>query len=223
MSNVCTNEMINAPYINTIFDASTTFFTSDLHFGHKNIIRYCNRPFCNLDNMEETIINFWNKTVPENADVFILGDVAFSMSKTKIKEVLNKLNGRKHLIMGNHDRLNSLPLECFTHISMLDQIVIKSTDDEGNSTFTTCVLCHYPLMRWAGCTRGVFSLHGHEHGNIKNSEYMLNQMDVGWDTTIKNLKDGLHVDFGKPYSWQDICDSFTERMMKNNGKPIEGF
>lgn len=217
------SEMITAPYVNEVFDGKNVFFTSDLHFGHKNIIKYCNRPYSDLNEMEESIIRQWNNYVPEDSDVFILGDVAFSLSKTKIAEILNKCNGRKHLILGNHDRLKSLPLDCFVHISTQDQIVIKSVDEEGNNTFTTCVLSHYPLMRWAGCSRGVFSLHGHEHGNIPNKEYMLNQMDVGWDTTYAKFDGHISCTSPHPYSWQDICDSFTTRMMKNDGKPIIGF
>ena len=221
MNNIDVNVFL--PYVNQQFDAKSVFFTSDLHFGHKNIIKYCNRPYSDLNEMEESIIRQWNNYVPEDSDVFILGDVAFSLSKTKIAEILNKCNGRKHLILGNHDRLKSLPLDCFVHISTQDQIVIKSVDDEGNNTFTTCVLSHYPLMRWAGCSRGVFSLHGHEHGNIPNKEYMLNQMDVGWDTTYAKFDGHISSTSPHPYSWQDICDSFTTRMMKNDGKPIIGF
>ena len=200
------------PYINEIFDADKVFFTSDPHLGHTNIIRFCNRPYNDVIEMNQDMVKIWNETVPVDADVFILGDVAFRTSKNAIKHILDSMNGRKHLIMGNHDRLNALPLDCFEHISMQDQIVIKQyNSDEDKNEFTTCVLSHYPLMRWAGITRGTFSLHGHEHGNIPNSEYMLNQMDVGWDT------------FGKPYSWIDICNAFTERMLKNDGKPIIGF
>ena len=205
------DEIISAPFINEVFDANNTFFTSDIHLGHKNIIKYCNRPYNDLDEMHNDMIERWNNVVKPNNDVFILGDVAFSLSKVKIKELLDKLNGKKYLIMGNHDRLKSLPVECFEHISMMDQIVIKSEGEDDTNNYTTCILSHYPLMRWAGITRGTISLHGHEHGNIPNKEYMLNQMDVGWDT------------FGQPYSWKDICECFTIRMLTNDGKPIEGF
>ena len=216
--------MINKPYHNEVFDANKTFFTSDLHFGHKNIIRYCNRPYSSIDTMNESIVNLWNKYIPEDADVFILGDVAFSMTKNKIRELLNSMNGRKHLVIGNHDKLDELPLDCFVHISMQDQIVIKTEGEDSTSSYTTVILSHYPLMRWAGCSRGVFSLHGHEHGTIKNKDYMLNQMDVGWDTTYKANDYGYVSALSpKPYSWQDICDAFTKRMMTNDGKPIKGF
>ena len=97
--------MINKPYHNDVFDANKTFFTSDLHFGHKNIIKYCNRPHSSVDIMNERIVELWNRYIPEDADVFILGDVAFSMSKNKIREILNSMNGRKHLVIGNHDEL----------------------------------------------------------------------------------------------------------------------
>jgi calcineurin-like phosphoesterase family protein len=204
-------EFISAPFINMVFDDDKVFFTSDPHFGHKNIIRFCNRPYEDLDEMHKDMIERWNNTVPKDGIVFILGDIAFHMSKNKIKDILNQLNGKKYLIMGNHDRLDSLPLECFEHISMMDQIVIKSISIDGESEYTTCILSHYPLMRWAGVTRGVISLHGHEHGNIPNKEYMFNQMDVGWDT------------FGQPYSWKDICESFTYRLMTNDGQPNIGF
>jgi calcineurin-like phosphoesterase family protein len=204
-------EFISAPFINMVFDDDKVFFTSDPHFGHKNIIRFCNRPYEDLDEMHKDMIERWNNTVPKDGIVFILGDVAFHMSKNKIKDILNQLNGKKYLIMGNHDRLDSLPLECFEHISMMDQIVIKNINIDGESEYITCILSHYPLMRWAGVTRGVISLHGHEHGNIPNKEYMFNQMDVGWDT------------FGQPYSWQDICESFTYRLMTNDGQPNVGF
>lgn len=204
-------QFISAPFINMVFNDDNIFFTSDIHLGHKNIIKYCNRPYNDLDEMHEDMIERWNAVVKPDSIVFILGDVAFHMSKTKIKELLNRLNGKKYLIMGNHDRLESLPLECFEHISMMDQIVIKSTSIDGEGEYTTCILSHYPLLRWAGITRGVISLHGHEHGNIPNKDYMINQMDVGWDT------------FGQPYSWKDICESFTYRMLTNDGMPLQGF
>ena len=214
---------VNNPYYNEVFDASKVFFTADLHFGHKNIIKYCNRPYPSIESMNESIVEIWNKYVPNDADVFILGDVAFSMTKNKIRELLNSMNGRKHLVIGNHDKLDELPLDCFVHISMQDQIVIKTEGEDSTSSYTTVILSHYPLMRWAGCSRGVFSLHGHEHGTIKNKDYMLNQMDVGWDTTYTKFDGYIAERSAHPYSWQDICDAFTKRMMTNDGKPIEGF
>ena len=80
-----------------------TFFTADTHFGHKNIIKYCNRPFASLDEMNETLIENWNKVVSLEDTVYILGDFAYC-SKTSVEDFLKRLNGEKHLISGNHER-----------------------------------------------------------------------------------------------------------------------
>lgn len=80
-----------------------TFFTSDLHFGHLNIITYCNRPFRSLEGMDKALIWRWNDVVGKNDRVFVLGDFSF-YNKEKTAQVLSQLNGYKILIKGNHDR-----------------------------------------------------------------------------------------------------------------------
>lgn len=78
-----------------------TFYISDTHFGHFNIIKHCNRPFSTAEEMDRVMIENWNSTVARNDTVFILGDFVFS--KIPPAEYLNKLNGRKIVIVGNHD------------------------------------------------------------------------------------------------------------------------
>ena len=68
------------------------FFTADLHLGHKNIIKYCNRPFSSLKDMDETIINNWNSVVGKNDTVYALGDLVFGFHK--YEKYLNQLNGK---------------------------------------------------------------------------------------------------------------------------------
>lgn len=81
------------------------FFTADTHFGDSNIIRYENRPFSNIEDMDRTIIKNWNDTVSENDKVFLLGDFsAYGFEKSC--EICNSLNGEKFLVMGNHDTEN---------------------------------------------------------------------------------------------------------------------
>ena len=79
------------------------FVISDSHFNHKNIIKYCNRPFDNIYQMNEEIIKNWNKKVSKNDIVFHLGDFGLG-SQIELKNICEKLNGRKILILGNHDR-----------------------------------------------------------------------------------------------------------------------
>lgn len=79
------------------------FIIADLHFGHKNIIEYESRPFSNVEEMDKRLIGLWNSVVCKNDLVYVLGDFTLSRKMNIIKELVNSLNGRKILIMGNHD------------------------------------------------------------------------------------------------------------------------
>lgn len=79
------------------------FLIGDCHFGHRNIIKYCNRPFANVEEMTRGLIKNWNSVVGKNDIVYVVGDFALC-GKQKIIEIGNQLNGRKRLIIGNHDR-----------------------------------------------------------------------------------------------------------------------
>ena len=83
--------------------AENTFFTSDTNFYHDNILKYCNRPFSSVDDMNEKLIKNWNSVVGENDIVWHLGDFCFGR-KENVSEILPKLNGKINLVMGNHDR-----------------------------------------------------------------------------------------------------------------------
>lgn len=79
-----------------------TFLTSDLHFWHKNVIDFCNRPWANVEDMNHGLITLWNSVVGKRDRVLILGDMFFCGSQ-KIKEIMPQLNGYKELYLGNHD------------------------------------------------------------------------------------------------------------------------
>ena len=79
-----------------------TFFTSDLHFGHKNIIKYCNRPFATVQEMDDEMIARINARVSEQDHLWILGDFAFC-TEERIIEILEKIKCSKGLVKGNHD------------------------------------------------------------------------------------------------------------------------
>lgn len=79
------------------------FFTSDHHFGHKNIIDFESRPFVDVEEMNRIMIENWNSVVGIQDTVFHLGDFSF-LNQEKTKDIVSRLNGYKHLIMGNHDR-----------------------------------------------------------------------------------------------------------------------
>jgi calcineurin-like phosphoesterase family protein len=86
------------------------FFTSDSHFGHTNIIKYCNRPFKDAGEMDRHIVRVWNETVKPEDTVYHLGDVAFT-SPEWCRHIVENLNGHKILVLGNHDRAEEKMLE----------------------------------------------------------------------------------------------------------------
>lgn len=148
------------------------YFTSDTHFGHKNIIKYCNRPFNSVEQMNEEMIRRWNNIVQPNDEVYHLGD--FSMGRGSIPKIwLPKLNGKIHLIRGNHDP----NVEGFH--SVQDYLELKY-----NKKYY--ILFHYPIMSWNRMHNGARHLFGHVHGALtkingrKTIEDRLS-MDVGSD------------------------------------------
>lgn len=86
------------------------YIISDTHFNHANIIKYCNRPFVNVEEMNDTIISNWNNIVRKDDIVYHLGDFLLG-SKFDLKNIVDKLNGTIYLIRGNHDRLTTKSYE----------------------------------------------------------------------------------------------------------------
>ena len=85
----------------------TTWFTSDTHFNHTNIIKYCDRPFSDVNEMNEKIIRNWNERVVPDDRVFHLGDFGLFKRDKEPRSILNRLNGNIYLIRGNHDHTDT--------------------------------------------------------------------------------------------------------------------
>jgi len=101
------------------------WFTSDLHFNHRNIIKYCKRPFNSVEEMNQVLIKNWNTLVSVNDIIYILGDFTF-LSKTKeIKLLLDQLNGKKILIKGNHDRIGTDKAYELGFNAMMHECILK--------------------------------------------------------------------------------------------------
>ena len=86
--------------LNYKFNKDRLFFTSDLHFYHKNIIDFCSRPFTNVEHMNAMLITYWNAVVEPGDDVIIAGDFIFSRDLDKLENILVQLNGNKFLVLG---------------------------------------------------------------------------------------------------------------------------
>jgi calcineurin-like phosphoesterase family protein len=80
------------------------YFIADTHFGHKNIIRFCDRPFNTVKEMDNEMISLWNKTVNDGDEIIHLGDFSYRTSPEDTKSIFQSLRGKISLLMGNHDR-----------------------------------------------------------------------------------------------------------------------
>lgn len=173
------------------------WFTSDLHFNHQNIIKFCNRPWKTTEEMDYALIDNWNSVVGKDDIVFNLGDFAFAPNH-KWKEYIEALNGIQYLIMGNHDR-SRYPGDTIMKLfhSIHQQLILKI---DGQTVY----LNHFPFLCMDGVYSNtpVFALHGHVHLNKVNNTgkdfdrmkmVLPNQYDVG-------------VDFNdyKPISWEEL-------------------
>ena len=146
------------------------FFTADLHYRHKNIIRYCERPFSTIEEMDEALVKNWNSRVSKKDVVYVLGDFYWTKDVDKINDLINSLNGKIHLIKGNHDTSKVYEAN-FQSVHELKTIKIKGEK---------IVLCHYPMRSWDSSFHGSYHLYGHVHGTISNP--IANSIDIGVDS-----------------------------------------
>lgn len=133
-----------------------TYFASDYHLGHKNVIKYDNRPFKDVWDMDEAIIANHNSVVSEEDEFYFLGDFCFN---NRAEEYLQRLNGRKYFIKGNHDRRDMLKLynKYGIYLGQLDEVVVNGQ---------LISLCHYRMDVWNKSHRGAWHLHGHSHHSL---------------------------------------------------------
>jgi calcineurin-like phosphoesterase family protein len=136
------------------------WFTSDTHFGHENVIKYSNRPYRDKWEMDEAMINNWNSRVSPDDLVYHLGDFFFC-NEDRAVEILNRLNGQKVLVLGNHDKRLRTSQRLREHLSGCfdyKEVVVQGQH---------IVLCHYAMLTWNKAHYGAWMLHGHSHGSLR--------------------------------------------------------
>lgn len=146
-----------------------TFFSSDFHFGHKNIIKYCGRPFRSVHEMNSVIIDNINRKIKKDDTFYILGDFCFGNPQKYLQHINCK---NIILIIGNHDSI--------TNKGYPKNILIKSFKEVHqflmlNLNGVRLSLFHYPMESWHNKT---IHLHGHSHNNSQKKK---NRIDVGVD------------------------------------------
>jgi calcineurin-like phosphoesterase family protein len=145
-------------YVN-IYGGIMIYITADTHFCHGNIIGSCGRHFENVGEMNRALIENWNSYVTVRDEVYILGDFMYKGKGKDANNILSKLNGRKYLVKGNHEKYLTDPefkQDAFEWIK--DYHVLKY---EG----VKIVIFHYPMLSWDGSHRGSIHLYGHVHNN----------------------------------------------------------
>lgn len=159
------------------------WFTADTHFGHKNIIKFCDRPCNSLLEMDNLIIDNWNAVVGQNDEVWHLGDVAWR----DIELYLPRLNGRINVTLGNHDHTKQVRDRIARNITgNVFEFKELKVDNKSISLF------HYPIEQWNKKRYGAWHLHGHCHGTLENT--IPNRMDVGID---------CHSEF-RPFHYDEV-------------------
>lgn len=150
------------------------YFTSDLHLGHRGIIEMQKRPFADIHEMNRVLIYNYNAVVGKEDTVYILGDISHHLPVESANEMIRKLNGKKILIKGNHDKMYDS--------SLFEEICDFKTVSLSGRYF---VLMHYPMLSWPKKNSGSIQIHGHIHGheeyNLQNKKNGVLRYDVGVD------------------------------------------
>ena len=177
-----------ASKIKGIFEAQKIFFISDLHFDHANIIKYCKRPFLNVEEMNSTLINNWNNIVGKKDVVYVLGDVSFGRGHRPIDYWFSRLNGKIYLIRGNHDT----------------DKVTTAEELEGNYSFEykghQFLLMHDPNRP---TDYGGWIIHGDKHNNDVENYPFINKKSKMINVSVELIK-------YKPVAIQEILEKIMD-------------
>ena len=141
-----------------------TYFTSDQHFGHFNIIRLSRRPFKTVEEMDETMVELWNAKVRDGDTVYVLGDLFFRAAT--VEPILERLKGHKHLMVGNHDG------SWTDRVKLADYFESVQTLKEGTVDGRLVTMCHYPMLSYPQARRG-YMIYGHIHNNTGDDYWPL--------------------------------------------------
>lgn len=183
----------------------TIWFTSDPHYYHAKVIQYSRRPFKTVEEMNETLIANCNSKVKSGDTLYCLGDFGFA-DQDKLKIIVHRLNGDKHLILGNHDRYKKMFGIGWNSIQQYLEIKVPDENPlSGFAGFQHIALFHYSLRVWNKSHYGAWQAYGHSHGTLYDDPNLLST-DVGVDP----------CNFF-PISYEEL----KEKMKKKTWKPIE--
>lgn len=171
------------------------YFTSDLHFHHKNILKHCPErgkvggfEVDDVESHDKWLMEEWNSTISKKDIVYILGDFAFGPSE-HVKKLLGKLNGKKFLILGNHDKSSEHLDNYFEQITQMKCVTFKKSNYDFLDEDFMVYMCHYAMVVWPSKHYGCVQAMGHSHGKLDdfNEESTDLRVDVGVDGKLANF------------------------------------
>lgn len=180
------------------------WLTSDLHFGHRNIIDYCERPFFDVGTMDERLEEEWHDKVSARDEVYFLGDWTLDPDPERVMPRILSLPGHIFMVLGNHDR--ALDKVARGRLPAPRNITILARHKEMVTRKVAgmkILMSHFPIDEWDGIpkrhdptargTGRTLHAHGHSHGKSRPHPY---RVDVGWDAHQKILHaDELRAEF----------------------------
>jgi calcineurin-like phosphoesterase family protein len=179
------------------------FFTSDTHFGHKNILRFCQRPWEDIKSHNEGLIELWNSVVGDDDIIFHLGDVCWFNARHDTLKLIKKLKGQIYIVPGNHDTIQQFELcKDLPNFHLLSDVCTVYLRDVYIQHPIELVLSHYPLMTWSHRDHKALQFFGHIHSGPRSTckfdcdlPLFSYQYDVGCDNN----------DY-KPIEIRELCD-----------------
>ena len=172
------------------------FYYADSHFGHGNIIKLDGRPFTSVDEMDRMLIENYNKEVTDEDDVYIDGDLIYESNKSP-QYYLEQLKGKKHLVLGNHDRWLFKDPSIRKHFVEIDKTMFIN---DGNERV---VISHCPFAEWEGYFRGVYHVYAHIHNNLNDTYYFMK-------TKERALNAGCMINNYKPVTLKELIANNNE-------------
>jgi calcineurin-like phosphoesterase family protein len=192
-----------------------TYFISDTHFNHTNIIKYCNRPYSNTIEMNNDIIKKWNSVVSKRDIVYHLGDFAFFKKSQKneydyISDIIKKLNGKIILILGNHDISISRNIQFWMDLGFWKVYDVPIL-------YNRYILSHRPLIALPIPFDGLdfINIHGHTHNSNADFYSMSDEDKKHWNSSedkYRTIPDITRISFNvslevigyKPISLEEL-------------------
>lgn len=179
-------------------------YIGDLHFGHRNVIEYDKCPFSNVEEMDREMIDRWNSKVSEEDNVYILGDFAYHNEKS-YSWYLCQLKGKKHLIIGNHDRKLLKDNEALAYFESVEPYL------EVKDGSKRIILLHYPMAEWNGFFRESWHVYGHIHNKVDGAYRYMVKLE-------KALNSGACINNYTPCTFEELIRNnliFKENVRKN--------